>query len=148
MVKHGEPYFRVDGKPTQITGKITGVANSAGTGVKKEFLRDGEPYDRLSDHIGAIPVVMIAPGDIAIINDGSEERRRFLDTAIAQVNREYLTRLMHYNKLLLQRNALLKQNLVLGHLDATLNGKFTWNNSVRFLVNTIIRFQEKMNLER
>ena len=126
VVKHGEPYFRVDGffeidgKPTQITGKITGVANSAGTGVKKEFLRDGEPYDRLSDHIGAIPVVMIAPGDIAIINDGSEERRRFLDTAIAQVNREYLTRLMHYNKLLLQRNALLKQNLVLGHLDTTL----------------------------
>jgi DNA replication and repair protein RecF len=126
VVKHGAPYFRVDGYfettagEMQITCKVTGLSGQGSGGVKKEFFRNNEQYERLSDHIGLIPVVMIAPGDIDIINEGSEERRRFLDTAISQVNNEYLTRLMHYNRLLMQRNALLKQYVQTGHLDNTL----------------------------
>lgn len=126
VVKHGNSYFRLDGFfdldgiSTQITCKLTGLGTGGVKGGKKEFFKNDELYERLADHIGLIPVVMIAPDDIGIINDGSEERRRFLDTAIAQVSHEYLTRLMHYNKLLQQRNALLKHNLAYGHLDKTL----------------------------
>ena len=118
VVKHDSPYFRIDGffdvsgKETQITCKFTGA--------KKEFFKDNVQYDRLADHIGLIPVVMIAPDDIAIINSGSEERRRFVDTAIAQLNPEYLSRLIHYNKVLQQRNAVLKHYVNTGNLDNTL----------------------------
>ncbi|MBP9221849.1 MAG: DNA replication and repair protein RecF [Chitinophagales bacterium] len=106
VLNHGSEFFRLDGdfmlgdEKTSITCKFTKQ--------KKEFLKNGVVYDKLSDHIGSIPVVMVAPDDIGIINDGSEERRRFLDAAIAQVNNIYLQRLITYNKILLQRNSLLK----------------------------------------
>lgn len=118
VVKQGESYFRLDGNFSSdisndlITAKFTAQ--------KKEFFRNNNLYDRLSDHIGLFPVVMIAPDDIGIINDGSEERRRFLDTAIAQVDREYLQKLIIYNKLIQQRNIVLKNYGVTGKLDRTL----------------------------
>lgn len=110
ICNHGTQFFRLDGEfisggeKTHITGKY----QQTQTEIKKEFLRNGVAYDRLSDHIGLFPVVMITPHDIEIIRDGSEGRRRFLDTAISQVDYEYLRRLMRYNKILQQRNSLLK----------------------------------------
>lgn len=118
VLKHESPYFRIDG--FFDTGATQTLITCKFTGAKKEFLRDEIVYDRLADHIGLIPVAMIAPGDIGIINDGSEERRRFLDTAIAQLNAEYLSRLIRYNKLLQQRNALLKHYANSGGIDYTL----------------------------
>lgn len=120
VMQHGASFFRldgdfvVDGKPASVTVKYQSG--------KKEVLRNDVPYDRLADHIGMLPVAMIAPDDIAIINDGSEERRRFLDSAIAQVNRDYLQRLIRYNKILAQRNALFKQALQGIKPDATVIG--------------------------
>ncbi len=75
---------------------------------KKQFKRNKKEYERLLDHIGFIPLVMISPADIELINGTSEERRRFMDMAISQFDKEYLFSLVRYNKALQQRNALLK----------------------------------------
>lgn len=75
---------------------------------KKQFKRDKKEYERLSDHIGFIPLVMISPADATLITGASEERRRFMDIAISQFDKPYLYSLMRYNKALQQRNALLK----------------------------------------
>jgi DNA replication and repair protein RecF len=76
---------------------------------KKEMSYNDELYARMSLHIGKLPAVMIAPDDVAIITGGSEERRKLFDVLLCQVNPEYLQQLMTYNKLLQQRNSLLKQ---------------------------------------
>ena len=78
-------------------------------GVKKQFRKDKKDYPRLIDHIGLIPLVMISPADQDLIEDGSDERRRFMDVVISQLDRKYLDCLTTYNALLKQRNALLKQ---------------------------------------
>jgi len=78
-------------------------------GVKKQFRRDKKDYPRLIDHIGLIPLVMISPADQLLIDEGSDERRRFMDVVISQSDRKYLDSLTRYNALLKQRNALLKQ---------------------------------------
>ena len=78
-------------------------------GVKKQFRKDKKDYPRLLDHIGLIPLVMVSPADHQLIEEGSDERRRFMDVVIGQRNRKYLDCLAQYNALLKQRNALLKQ---------------------------------------
>ncbi len=84
---------------------------------KKEILFNGIVYTKLSEHIGKFPAVMIAPDDIGLITGGSEERRRFMDTVLSQVDAEYLQQLMIYNKVLLQRNSLLKRFAEQGKTD-------------------------------
>ena len=78
-------------------------------GVKKQFRKDKKDYQRLIDHIGLIPLVMISPSDQQLIDEGSDERRRFMDVVIGQRDRKFLDCLATYNALLKQRNALLKQ---------------------------------------
>ena len=87
---------------------------------KKDFFLDEVPYEKLSHHIGLLPCVMIAPDDIDIINGGSELRRKFLDTLLSQLDKEYLQHLIVYNKVLLQRNSFLKQAADKGNLDKAL----------------------------
>lgn len=78
-------------------------------GVKKQFRRGKKDYQRLIDHIGLIPLVMVSPQDSELISEGSDERRRFMDGVISQYNKQYLEYLNRYTALLKQRNALLKQ---------------------------------------
>ena len=78
-------------------------------GQKKQFRNGKKDYKRMVDHIGLLPLVMVSPQDGRLIEDGSEERRRFLDVVISQHNKEYLNRLNTYSALLKQRNALLKE---------------------------------------
>jgi len=75
----------------------------------KVFERQEVPYERLAEHIGILPVVMIAPDDTELLTDGSEARRRFLDNTLSQMDGRYLMELMRYNRILQQRNALLRQ---------------------------------------
>lgn len=75
---------------------------------KKEVSLNESGYDKLSHHIGKFPCVFIGPDDIALINGGSEQRRKYLDTLFSQIDGEYLRQLIIYNKLLVQRNGLLK----------------------------------------
>ena len=76
---------------------------------KKQFKRNKKEYKRLSEHIGLLPLVMISPADTELIQGGSEERRRFMDLIISQQDKNYLHALIQYNKALLQRNTLLKE---------------------------------------
>lgn len=78
-------------------------------GTKKHFKRDKKEYKRLSEHIGRIPLVVVSPGDTLLIDGGSEERRRLMDIVISQYDSLYMEALTRYNKALLQRNTLLKQ---------------------------------------
>lgn len=75
---------------------------------KKQFKRNKKEYDKLSDHIGSIPLVIISPADAILIQGGSEERRRFIDQVISQYDKNYLEALVTYQHALTQRNALLK----------------------------------------
>ena len=94
--------------PTAEGGQTT-ISCGLRKGVKKQFRRDKKDYPRLIDHIGLIPLVMISPSDQQLIDEGSDERRRFMDVVISQIDRKYLDCLTTYNALLKQRNALLKQ---------------------------------------
>lgn len=85
------------------------VTCSLKKGQKKVFKRNKKEYDRLSDHIGLLPLVFITPSDTDIIHGGSEVRRKFIDGIIAQSDKNYLENLLMYGKALQQRNVLLKQ---------------------------------------
>lgn len=87
---------------------------------RKELVLNGEEYKKFSDHIGRFPCVMIAPDDVVLVNGGSEERRKFIDTVISQINKPYLLNLIDYNKILQQRNSLLKQAAEYGRMDEAL----------------------------
>jgi len=87
---------------------------------KKEFLINGQPYEKFSQHIGHYPCVIIAPDDIQIITNGSEERRKFIDTLLSQLDAGYLQHLIMYNKVLQQRNSLLRSFAETGNKDLSL----------------------------
>ncbi|HKR04433.1 MAG TPA: DNA replication and repair protein RecF, partial [Bacteroidia bacterium] len=88
-------------------------------GQKKQFRRNQKDYDRLQEHIGLLPVVMVAPVDQELITEGSERRRKFLNSMIAQVDKMYLKDLISYNRVLAHRNALLKQFASSGVFDSS-----------------------------
>ena len=103
-ITHGEEMAMVQGVYDDFT-----ISCGLRRGVKKQFRKDKKDYPRLLDHIGLIPLVMVCPADHQLIEEGSDERRRFMDVVIGQRNRKYLDCLANYNALLKQRNALLKQ---------------------------------------
>ncbi len=106
--RQGESGFRLE-LDFELDDAIKKVVCIYRSGNKKEILLNDVPYDKFSRHIGLFPVVMIAPDDIELITDGSELRRKFIDTMISQLNPDYLQYLIRYNKILAQRNSLLKQ---------------------------------------
>ncbi len=107
-VQHGKQGMRLSGNFTKQE-KEEVVTFILRENNKKELLVNDESYKKISDHIGKFPCVMIAPDDIALIAGPSEERRRLTDSILSQTNRDYLTQLIVYNKILQQRNSLLKQ---------------------------------------
>lgn len=119
LVLHGESFFRVEAV-FEHAGERNRVAVKFIPGQRKEVERNGTPFTKLTDYIGLFPVVMIAPDDIALVQDGSEERRRFLDATLSQIFPDYLTNLLIYNNLIKQRNALLKTFAEQRRFDATL----------------------------
>lgn len=93
--------FDFDGVKHELTCQIQ-------PGHKKIFREDGQDYEKMSDHIGKYPVVLISPSDIDLIKEGSEARRKFFDSMIAQIDHAYLQMLMEYQHCLKQRNSLLR----------------------------------------
>jgi DNA replication and repair protein RecF len=106
-IRHNEDFFVLHGK-YDCNGEHEDIYCGFKNGHKKKFRRDKKEYERLSDHIGLLPLVMISPADSVLIQGGSEERRRFMDSVISQYDRQYLELLLKYNRALLQRNNLLK----------------------------------------
>ncbi|THD66578.1 DNA replication and repair protein RecF [Robertkochia marina] len=106
-IRHGEDFMVIEGLFSK-EGKDERVVLSLKKGQKKVIKRNGKIYDKISDHIGFIPLVIISPADRDLIIEGSDTRRKFIDGVISQSNPAYLHQLLSYNKLLSQRNSLLK----------------------------------------
>ena len=106
-IKHGEDFFVIQGK-FQRKEEEEAVYCALKKGKRKQLKRNKKEYERLSDHIGLFPVVMISPSDISLILDGSEERRKFINGVISQFDKPYLEDSINYNRALAQRNKLLK----------------------------------------
>lgn len=106
-VQFEKPFFRLEAS-VMLKGHDHDVTVKVKPGEIKEILRDGQVITRMSDYIGFIPVIMLAPEDIVLIQGGGTARRRFMDVVLCQASKEYLESLQRYNKLLAQRNALLR----------------------------------------
>ncbi|SIS62594.1 DNA replication/repair protein RecF [Belliella pelovolcani] len=90
------------------------------SGKKKQIIQNGKAVEKMSDHVGLLPVVMIAPDDTQLIKDGSEERRRFFDNMLCQLDKSYMDNLVRYQHFLKQRNALLKKFGETGRINKAL----------------------------
>ena len=110
-VRHGAECYQLQGSYRLPSGDRTTIGCVSRPKGHKQFKRDGKDYQRFSDHIGYIPLVMVSPQDVELILGGSDERRRFMDIIISQYDQEYLKLLISYNKALQQRNALLKMEV-------------------------------------
>ena len=106
-IKHEEDFFLIDGIFFK-NEKEEKIACSLKRGQKKVLKRNNKIYDKLSDHLGFIPLVIISPSDTNLISGGSDVRRKFIDSVISTLDNSYLNELIQYNKLVAQRNALLK----------------------------------------
>jgi len=115
-ILHGQSYFMIKGK-FETDLMVKEIASSVQIGSKKVFLEESTPYDKLSEHIGKYPVVLIAPDDVDLVKEGSESRRKFFDSIISQLDKRYLEDLMQYNHALKQRNGLLKMFSERGNPD-------------------------------
>lgn len=106
-IKHHEEFFVIDGEFDK-SSRLEQIVCSMKKGNKRILKRNGKVYDKFSDHVGFIPLVIISPADNDLIVDGSETRRKFIDSVISQLDANYLTQLIQYHKIIAQRNALLK----------------------------------------
>ena len=106
-IRHGEEFFVIDAL-LEKNGKEEKIVCSLKKGQKKTIKRNGKVYEKLSEHLGLIPLVIISPSDADLIVEGSETRRKFIDSVIATLDNTYLQLLIQYQKTLAQRNALLK----------------------------------------
>jgi DNA replication and repair protein RecF len=119
QIKQGADFFMINGV-FEKNGNKEVVACGVKRNHKKQFKRNKKDYQRLADHIGLLPLVMISPYDISIIIEGSEERRKFIDNVISQTDNQYLDELIAYNKFLANRNAMLKMIADTGRYDPEL----------------------------
>ncbi len=119
LVLHGETFFRVEGLFREEQKKDKVVAKFI-ISQRKEIEKNGAVFNRLSEYVGQFPVVMVAPDDVSLVQEGSEERRRFMDNTLSQISSEYLHNLLIYNQLLKQRNALLKNFAEQRYFDSSL----------------------------
>jgi len=106
-IKHEEPFFVIEGV-YEKEGRDEVIYCGLKRNQKKLFKRNKKSYDRLADHIGNIPLVIISPIDILLIIEGSDVRRKFMDSIVSQYDKGYLNNLLSYNKALHHRNLLLK----------------------------------------
>ena len=106
-IKHGTDFFVVEGE-FEKNERTEKILCSFKKGTKKVIKRNGKPYEKFSEHIGFLPLVIISPSDRDLILEGSETRRKFMDGVISQSDKVYLQNLIKYNKVVAQRNSLLK----------------------------------------
>jgi len=115
-ILHDQSHFMVKGG-FRIGSSINEITSSVQMGTKKIFREGLYDYQKLSEHIGKYPVILIAPDDVDLVKDGSEARRKFFDSIISQLDNKYLEDLMQYNHVLKQRNSLLKMFYERGSVD-------------------------------
>ena len=149
-IKHETDFFMLNGKYLFAENE-TEISCACKRRQRKIFKCNKKEYEKLADHIGLLPLVLISPADIALIAEGSDERRKFVDGVISQYNKLYLNKLIAYNNALLQRNSLLKNektdDTLLDVLDEQMaeNGKFIFEERQKFLEKFVPVFQEFYN---
>ena len=116
LIQHEADFMLVDGT-FQKDQKAVQITCSLQRGQRKVLLTDKKPYERVSEHIGRFPVVLMAPNDTDLVREGSEERRRFVDGVLSQLDQLYLQDILRYNRILAQRNGLLKQFAERNYVD-------------------------------
>ena len=107
--RHGTEEFSISGLYKMENGLSSRFSVKMTSKGEKKMKRDEKQYGKVSEHIGVLPVVMVSPADISMVSDSGEERRRFVNAVLSQMDREYMTSLQQYNRLLLQRNKMLKE---------------------------------------
>ena len=109
--RYGTGGFTIGGTYLMDNGLESRFSIKVSEGEKK-LVRDDKPCPRISEHIGILPVVMVSPGDISLVSESGEERRRFANGVLSQMDRSYLAAVQTYNRLLSQRNKMLKDGSV------------------------------------
>lgn len=107
-IRHGEEFFVLDARYGTDENREECVVCTFSRKGGKVLKRNGKEYERLADHVGLVPVVIVSPADSALISDAADERRRYLNAFISQLDRIYLSSVMRYNAVLAERNRLLK----------------------------------------
>lgn len=118
-IRHDEDFFAIHGQFVRNGNGNDEVSCIQKRNQRKQFKINTKEYDRMADHIGEFPLVMVSPYDRDMINEGSETRRKYMDMVISQFDRMYLDDLITYNKALAQRNALLKDFAERRYFDNT-----------------------------
>ena len=137
-IKYEKDFFVIQGEYTR-NDKDEDIYCGLKRNKKKQFKRNKKEYEKLSDHIGLLPIVMISPLDNSLILEGSDERRKFMDSVISQYDKEYLEQLIRYNRALAQRNRLLKDFYQSRSFD---------NESIDIWDDQLINLGEKIHLTR
>lgn len=106
--RHGQNEFAISGTYRMDNGTESRFSIRTASDSSKTVKRDDKAYSKASEHIGILPVVLVSPADISLVSDSGEERRRFLNSVISQMDRNYLTDVQNYNRILSQRNIMLR----------------------------------------
>ena len=107
--RHGTEEFSLAGTYRMENGLSSRFSMKMTTKGEKKVRRDDKTYNKVSEHIGELPVVMVSPSDISLVSESGDERRRFMNAVLSQMDREYMSALHQYNRLLQQRNKMLKE---------------------------------------
>ncbi len=107
--RHGTTEFSLSGTYRMPNGLSSRFAVRITSGGEKKVKRDDKQYGKVSEHIGVLPIVMVSPSDITMVSESGEERRRFVNSVLSQMDKEYMSMMQQYNRLLLQRNRMLKE---------------------------------------
>ena len=109
-IRHGADFFLLEGQYLTDSGRREKIVCSFSRKGGKVLKRNDKEYERLADHVGLVPAVIVSPADSALISDAADERRRYLNAFISQLDRSYLVSVMRYNAVLAERNRLLKMH--------------------------------------
>lgn len=116
-IRHGDQVARLEGRFVVEHDRTDRIVVKLQKRKRKVIERNGTPYERISEHVGRYPVVIVTPDDISLVLEGSAVRRKLLDNSLSQTDPAYLNHLIAYNRLLDNRNARLKE--LEGHGDHT-----------------------------
>ena len=149
IITHDENFFMLEGNYENDNGDVENIYCGMKRGTKKHFKRNKKEYKRLSQHIGLIPLILVSPSDVSLIEGGSEERRKLMDVVISQYDHSYIEALANYNKALQQRNALLKMEaepdpmlMELWELQMAQNGEILFAKRQAFVCELVPIFQQ------
>jgi len=108
--RYGTDAFAIAGSYIMPNGLESRFSVSVSSDGEKKVKRDDKPYKRVSEHVGVLPIVLVSPSDISMVSESGEERRRFMNAVLSQMDHAYLDNVQQYNRYLLQRNRLLKSS--------------------------------------